>query len=292
VPVVLASSAAAGLVTLTLFVFQERRAPEPIISMDLFRSRTFSLTAAIGFVVGFAMFGAIVYLSIYLQVVNGATPTQAGLMLLPLMLGLLITSILSGQLISRTGHYKIFPVIGTGISAFGLYLMSQLGVGTPFWQFAVAAFVLGIGLGNVMQVLVLIVQNDVDPQHMGAATSASTFFRSIGASFGTATFGAIWTARLSVELAAALPGGGHLPAGATDVTTSMASIHALPPEVQALVLAAFARAIDYAFLVAIPIMVIAFLLSLFLQEKPLRTHRGIAAELADDAGVPLPVALD
>jgi EmrB/QacA subfamily drug resistance transporter len=281
----------AGVVTLALFVFHERRAPEPIISMDLFRSRTFSLTAAIGFVVGFAMFGAIVYLSIYLQVVNGATPTQAGLMLLPLMGGLLITSILSGQMISRTGHYRIFPILGTGISAVGLVLMSRLGVGTPFWQFAVAAFVLGIGLGNVMQVLVLIVQNDVDPQHMGAATSASTFFRSIGASFGTAAFGAIWTARLAVELTAVLPGG-QLPAGAGDVTSSMGSIHALPPAIQALVLEAFARAIDYAFLVAIPIMLIAFVLSLFLKEKPLRTHRGVAQELADDAGVPLPVALD
>ncbi len=281
----------AGVVTLVLFVFQERRHPEPIISMDLFGSRTFSLTAAIGFVVGFAMFGAIVYLSIYTQVVLDATPTQAGLMLLPLMGGLLITSILSGQLISRTGHYKIFPVIGTGIAAVGLYLMSHLGVGTPFWQFALAAFVLGVGLGNVMQVLVLIVQNDVAPAHMGAATSASTFFRSIGASFGTAAFGAIWTARLAVELADALPDG-TLPVGSGDITSSMSTIHELPADVQALVLHAFANAIDYAFLIAVPIMVVAFVLSLFLKETPLRTHRSVGQELADDAAVPLPVSLD
>jgi len=282
---------AAGLVTLVLFVLQERRVAEPIISMDLFRSRTFSLTAAIGFVVGFAMFGAIVYLSIYLQVINGATPTQAGLMLLPLMGGLLITSILSGQLISKTGRYKVFPVIGTAIAAVGLLLMSHLGVGTPFWQFALAAFVLGVGLGNVMQVLILIVQNDVEPRHMGAATSASTFFRSIGASFGTAAFGALWTARLATELQSVLPGG-QIPGGGGDVTSSMSNIAMLPEPLKSQVLGAFANAIDFAFMVAVPIMVIAFVLSLFLKEKPLRTHSSVAEELAGDAAVPLPVSLD
>ncbi|MFN8127103.1 MAG: MDR family MFS transporter [Candidatus Nanopelagicales bacterium] len=277
-----------GIAALVLFVLQELRAAEPILSMDLFRSRTFSLTAAIGFVVGFAMFGAIVYLSVYLQVINGATPTQAGLMLLPLMGGLLLTSILSGQVISRTGRYKIFPILGTGIAAIGLFLLSRLGVDTPYWQFSIAAFVLGVGLGNVMQVLVLIVQNDVDPAHMGAATSGSTFFRMIGASFGTAAFGAIWTSRLAVELAAAIPAG-QMPAGGTDFTTSMTSIHDLPAPIQSVVLEAFARALDVTFLVAVPIMLVALVLSFLLPEVPLRTHHGVAESLADDAVVPLPV---
>ncbi|TXH42118.1 MAG: DHA2 family efflux MFS transporter permease subunit [Actinobacteria bacterium] len=280
---------AAGIVGLLLFIWQERRAPEPILDLSLFRSRVFSLTAAIGFVVGFAMFGSIVYLSIYLQVINGATPTQAGLMLLPLMGGLLLTSVGSGQIITRTGKYRAFPIVGTAIAAVGLYLLSRLGVDTPYWQFSIAAFVLGVGLGCVMQVLVLIVQNDVDPQHMGAATSASTFFRMIGASFGTAAFGAIWTSRLSVELEKAMPNM-SLPAGSADFTSSLTKIHELPPPIHDAVLGAFARALDYTFLVAVPIMVIALVLSLFIPEKPLRTHQSAAQDLADDAGVPLPLA--
>lgn len=280
--------AAGGLLALALFVLQERRAPEPIIDLGLFRSRVFTLTAAIGFVIGFAMFGSIVYLSIYLQVINGATPTEAGLMLLPLMVGLLLTSVGSGQIISRTGRYKVFPIAGTAIASVGLLLLSRLSVGTPYWQFSLAAFVLGVGLGCVMQVLVLIVQNDVDPQHMGAATSASTFFRMIGASFGTAAFGAIWTSRLSVELQAALPGV-PLASGSEDFTTSLTTIQALPAPIHDAVLGAFARALDTTFLVAVPIMLAALVLSLFIPEKPLRTHHSVSETLADDAAVPLPV---
>ena len=281
--------AAGGVLALLLFVWQESRAPEPIIDLGLFSSRVFSLTAGIGFVIGFAMFSSIVYLSIYLQVINGATPTQAGLMLLPLMVGLLLTSVGSGQIISRTGKYKAFPIAGTAIAAVRLYLLSRLGVGTPYWQFSIAAFVLGVGLGCVMQVLVLIVQNDVDPKHMGAATSASTFFRMIGASFGTAAFGAIWTSRLAVEMRAAIPPGVQLPAGAGDVTTSLTKIHSLPAPLHDAVLGAFARALDTTFLVAVPIMLAALVLSFFIPEKPLRTHHSVSESLADDAGVPLPV---
>ncbi|MDQ1247854.1 MAG: hypothetical protein QG597_2226 [Actinomycetota bacterium] len=277
-----------GLVAVAAFVWQERRAPEPIVDLDLFRSRTFTLSAGIGFIVGFAMFGSIVYLSVYLQVINGATPTEAGLMLLPLMGGLLITSVASGQIISRRGKYRIFPILGTAIAAVGLFMLSRLGVDTPYWQFALAAFVLGIGLGNVMQVLVLIVQNDVEPQNMGAATSASTFFRMIGASFGTAAFGAIWTSRLAVELANALPGVA-LPAGGGDFTSSLTTIHDLPPAIHDPVLGAFANALDTTFLVAVPIMLVGLALSFFIPEVPLRTRHSVSESLADDAAVPLPV---
>ena len=185
-----------GVIALVLFVLQELRTDEPIISMSLFRSRVFRVTSMIGFIVGFAMFGSIIYLSLYLQVVLGASPTESGLMLLPLMFGLLVTSIVSGRLITRWGRYKIFPIIGTALAAAGLFLLSRLGVDAPYSQIAIGMLVLGAGLGNVMQVLVLAVQNTIDPKEMGAATSASTFFRSIGGSFGTAAFGAIWACLL------------------------------------------------------------------------------------------------
>ena len=209
-------------------------------------------------------------------------------MLLPLMVGILLTSILSGQLISRMGRYKIFPIIGTALSAVGIFMMSRLGVDAPFWYAALAMFILGAGLGNVMQVLVLAVQNTVAPQQMGAATSGSTFFRSIGGSFGTAFFGAVWTARLAAELSDAFPGGtGQL----GDATSSITSIESLPPAIQSVVLEAFARALDTTFLVAVPFMVVAFLLAWLLPEVRLKTHRDVAEELADDAAVPLPMAL-
>jgi EmrB/QacA subfamily drug resistance transporter len=276
-----------GVFVLVLFVLQELRVPEPIISMNLFRSRVFRVTSMVGFIVGFAMFGSIIYLSLYLQVVVGASPTESGLMLLPLMVGLLITSIVSGRLITRTGKYKIFPIIGTALAAVGLFMLSRLGVDAPYWEIAAGMFVLGAGLGNVMQVLVLAVQNTIEPKQMGAATSASTFFRSIGGSFGTAAFGAIWAARLSAELAAAVPAGSSAPA-IDHASASMASIQALPPEAQEVVLTAFANAMDFTFLVAVPIMLLGFVLTLFLPEVHLRRTQDTEHVLADDAAVPLP----
>ncbi|MGB2838664.1 MAG: MDR family MFS transporter [Actinomycetes bacterium] len=257
-----------GVVSLVAFVFQELRAPEPMVSMDLFRNKVFSVTSGIGFVTGFAMFGSIVYLSIYLQVVYGSSPTKAGLQLLPLMAGVLVTSILSGRLITRTGKYKPYPIIGTVLATVGLFMLSQLGGTTPYWQIAMAMVVLGAGLGNLMQVLILAVQNSVEPRDIGTATSGATFFRSIGGSFGTAIFGAVFAARLATEMASVLPAAS---AGA-DPTTSMANIQALPPELQSEVLGAFASAIDTTFLVAVPIMAVAFILALFVPQVPLRTR--------------------
>jgi EmrB/QacA subfamily drug resistance transporter len=278
-----------GVGALVLFVWHELRTPEPIVPMTLFSNKVFRVSSMVGFIVGFAMFGAIVYLSVYFQVVRGSTPTQAGLMLLPLMLGILITSILSGQLIARMGRYKMFPIIGTGLAAVGIYMMSHLGVDAPFWYAALSMFILGAGLGNVMQVLILAVQNTVAPTEMGTATSASTFFRSIGGSFGTAFFGAVWTARLSTEIANAFPG----QSGAIgDATSSITDINKLPDAVREPLLQAFANAIDTTFLVAVPFMVVAFVLSLFLPEVRLKTKHDTAHNLADDAAVPLPVSLD
>ena len=264
----------------------ELRIDEPIVPMSLFSNRVFRVSSVIGFIVGFAMFGSIVYLSIYFQVVRGATPTEAGLQLLPLMLGLLITSILSGQLIAKMGRYKVFPIIGTFLAAIGIFMMSKFGVDAPYGYIALAMFILGAGLGNVMQVLVLAVQNTVEPKQMGAATSGSTFFRSIGGSFGTAFFGAVWTARLSAEINNAFPGQADKISGAT---SSITNIHSLPEAIQAPLLQAFANAMDTTFLVAVPFMVVAFVFALVLPEVRLRTHQDTAHVLADDAAVPLPM---
>jgi EmrB/QacA subfamily drug resistance transporter len=277
----------AGLGFLVWFVLHELRVDEPIVPMTLFSNKVFRVTSVIGFMVGFAMFGSIVYLSIYFQVVRGATPTEAGLALLPLMVGVLLTSILSGQLISRMGRYKIFPIIGTALAAVGIYMLSRLGVDASFWYSALAMFVLGAGLGNVMQVTVLAVQNTVEPQQMGAATSGSTFFRSIGGSFGTAFFGAVWTGRLAAEISNAFPGADT--GAISGATSSITSIHSLPEAIQAPLLEAFARAMDTTFLIAVPFMIVAFVFALILPEVRLRTHQDTAHALAEDAGVPLPM---
>lgn len=285
----------AGIVTGLLFVFQELRVDEPIVPMRLFKNEVFTVTSLIGFVVGFAMFGTIVYLSIYMQVVRNLSPTDAGLQLLPLMLGMLVFSILSGRLIARWGRYKIFPIVGTILATLGLYMMSHLGLHSPYWYIALSALILGAGLGNVMQVLVLAVQNSVKPNEIGVATSGSTFFRSIGGSFGTAVFGAILTHKLAHEIAKVVPPGVKIPSGG--ITSSIGSIHSLPEPIHQLVLQAFANAVDFTFLVAVPIMGVAVILTFFIKEKPLRTNAGvdvkrsedIAHSLMNDAPVAVPV---
>jgi EmrB/QacA subfamily drug resistance transporter len=286
--------AAAGLVAVALFIVQELRHPEPLVPLSMFRLSVLRVASAMGFVIGFAMFGAIVYLSIFMQVVRGATPTSAGLQLLPLMFGLLLTSVTSGRLITRTGRYKIFPILGSATATLGMLMLSQCGVQTPLWLLWLSSFVLGAGLGGVMQVLVIAVQNNVDPKQLGAATSTSTFFRSIGGSFGTAVFGAVWTAQLATQLAQNLPGdlAARFTAGGGDVTSSMANIDSLPPEIHDAVLTSFANAIDRAFLLAVPVMMVAFVLSFFLKEVPLRTRPSVEDELTSDAALPLAGAIE
>ena len=198
----------AGVVLLVLFVWQESRAAEPIIPLSLFRSRTFDLASAMAFTIGMAMFGAIIYLPLFLQLVYEASPTGSGLRMIPLMAGLLAAAILSGRAITRFGRYKVFPVAGTAILVVGMYLLSRLTVDTDPWVASAYMLVVGIGLGLVMQVLVLIVQNDARPQEMGVVTSTATFFRSVGGSFGVALFGAVFSSRLAGELSAA-PGRGR-----------------------------------------------------------------------------------
>jgi EmrB/QacA subfamily drug resistance transporter len=254
-----------GAALLAAFVFVETRAAEPILPLELFRNRVFTVTSAIGFIIGVALFGAVTYLPLYLQDVKGHSPTVSGLLITPMMAGLLITSIASGQLISRFGRYKPFPVAGTAIAAVGLVLLSLLGVGTSAWVAGLFMLVLGLGLGMVMQVLVLAAQNSVDYKHLGVATSGSTLFRQIGGSIGVALFGAIFANRLSATLAALLPPGAPVPA-----SPNPAALKRLPPLVHNAYATAIVHALRPVFLAAAGVTSFAFLLSWLLREIPLR----------------------
>jgi len=268
----------AGVTLLAAFLWWETRAPEPILPLGLFRSSVFSVACAMGFAIGMAMFGAIIFIPLFLQLVYGASPTSSGLRLLPLMAGLLVASISSGRVISRIGRYKMFPIAGTAILIGGMYLLSLLGVGTAPWLASVYMLVVGIGIGLVMQVLVLVVQNDVRPKDIGVATSTATFFRSVGGAFGVAVFGTIFATRLADQLArfphsvvARLGSGVHL---------NPAQAKRLPPEVHADFLRAFATSLHGVFLWGMLIAVIPFALSWFLKEVPLRTTVQRSAELS------------
>ncbi|MFD4757854.1 MFS transporter, partial [Streptomyces sp. NPDC058439] len=260
-----------SVLLLIAFVQVERRAAEPVIPPKLFRIRTFSLVAVISFVVGFAMFGAMTYLPTFLQVVHGITPTLSGVHMLPMVAGLLLTSTASGQIVSRTGRWKVFPVAGTGITAIGLLLLHRLTETSSTWKMSAYFFVFGAGLGLVMQVLVLVVQNAVTYEDLGVATSGATFFRSIGASFGVAVFGTIFTNRLIDKLTAVLAGR-TLPsgAGAEGLASDPRSIGKLPPTLRPLVLHAFSTSITDVFLYAAPVVVVAFAFAWFLKEDKLR----------------------
>ncbi len=259
-----------GVVLLVAFVFAERRAAEPVLPLRLFRYRVFSVSSAVGFVVGFSMFGAITFLPQYMQIVKGVSPTISGLRLVPLMAGLLLTSITSGILISRWGRYKVFPILGTALMTVGMYLLSMLGVATSTLASSFYMFVLGAGIGLVMQVLIIAVQNVVPYGDLGAATSGATFFRSIGGSFGTAVFGAIFSAQLGANLRHYLAGQ-PVPSGFNPAAGSSPAVLAkLPPAVHLGYQEAFAASLHTVFLVAVPISAVAFALTWLLQEVPLR----------------------
>ena len=248
----------AGVLLIGLFVVVERRAAEPVLPLHLFKLRTFSVTSVVGFIVGFAMFGAITYLPAFFQVVRGISPTISGLYLLPLMAGLLLVSITSGQLISKTGKYRFFPIAGTALMTIGLYLLHLMGVHTSTGLDALYMLVLGMGIGGVMQVLVIIVQNGVPHSELGVATSGATFFRSIGGSFGTAIFGAIFANVLVGNLAKHLHGV-SLPHGFSSADATPALLGHLPAAVHAGFVAGYAESIQTVFLVAVPIAALAFL---------------------------------
>ncbi|MBB5871347.1 EmrB/QacA subfamily drug resistance transporter [Allocatelliglobosispora scoriae] len=195
----------AGAILSALFIYIETKAVEPILPLRLFKNRTFSLSNAASFVVGFAMFGSIIYIPLYLQIVKGATPTASGLLMLPMMAGIIFTSIIVGAATAKIGRYKWFPVVGIATMAVGLFLFSHLKVTSPLWVSFIYMVVVGIGLGMSMQTLILGLQNAIDPKDLGAGTSTSTFFRSLGGSFGVAILGTVLNNNLATKLADAMP---------------------------------------------------------------------------------------
>jgi EmrB/QacA subfamily drug resistance transporter len=254
-----------GTLSLVAFVVVESRVPEPILPLVLFKNRVFTVTSAIGFIIGFALFGAVTYLPIYLQLAKGKSPTVSGLFLTPMMGGLLVTSILSGQLISRFGRYKPFPIAGTAITGCGLALLSRLELGTSIWTVGLYMLVVGLGLGLVMQVLVLAAQNAVPYEYLGVATSSSTMFRQIGGSVGVSIFGAIFANQLARDLAGKLP-----PGVAPPKTASPEVVKHLPLPVRHAYIEAVTLSLHPLFLTAAAVTLVAFALTWLLQEVPLR----------------------
>ncbi|MYU21351.1 MDR family MFS transporter [Streptomyces sp. SID8352] len=260
-----------GAVLAAVFVAVERRAAEPVLPLKLFRVRTFTLAAVISFVVGFAMFGAMTYLPTFLQVVRGVSPTVSGVYMLPMVFGVLLASTASGQIVSRTGRWKVFPVTGTAVTTLGLLLLHRLDEHSSTALMSAYFFVFGVGLGLVMQVLVLIVQNAVPYEDLGVATSGATFFRSIGASFGVAVFGTIFANQLAGRLGDVLRGA-RLPPGvsADSLKSDPRGLSALPPALRPDALHAYASSITDVFLYAAPVALLGFVLAWFLKEDRLR----------------------
>lgn len=283
--------AAAGVVLVGLFVARERRAAEPVLPLRLFGNSIFTVSNIASFLVGLAMFGVIIFVPLFLQVVNGASPTRSGLLLTPLMLGLIVGTVGSGRLITRWGRYKAFPVAGTAIMAVGIWLLSLFDTDTSRLTQSVFMAVVGLGIGLVMQVLVLAVQNGVDARDLGVATAATSFFRSMGGAFGVALFGSVFNSRLDTNLAERLPGGAGFDTGAVQAGPEV--IRALPPDVRVEVIDAFADALHVTFLWGIPLAVLAFVVVLFLREEPLRdtAHVGLEA-VGEDLGVAFETGFD
>lgn len=275
----LAAFGAAAVLTI-LFLLQERRAIEPILPLELFKNHTFSLTSLLGFIIGAGMFGAIVMLPLYLQVVKGDSATISGLKLIPFMLGIVATSIFSGKQISKHGHYKRFPIIGLALVTLGIVLLSTLVEDTPFWQLALFAILIGAGLGFSMQTIVIALQNAIDFKHMGVATSSNTFFRSIGSTIGVALFGTIYANRLANYLPEELQKLGTANPGALSeanpetleaLKNNTEIIASFNPELKASVLHAFVHSFHDVFLFAAPTTAIGLVVALFLRETPLRS---------------------
>ncbi|WP_222314278.1 MFS transporter [Streptomyces cavourensis] len=275
---------AGAVVTTLLFVAVEHRAAEPIIPLRLFRDSIFNITGLIGAVIGIALFGAASYLPTYLQMVDGASATESGLLMLPMMLGIVGGSIVSGQLITRTGRYRIYPIVGGAVSVVGMWLLSGLEAGTSRLEYSLWQAVLGTGIGLVMSVLVLAVQNSVRPADLGTATSANNYFRQIGGSVGAAVFGTLFAGRLSDSLGVRLPTGVELPPPES-ITPQL--VHAMEPALRDAYIQAYVDAMPRIFLYLVPVLVLGLILAFFLKEKPLVSHH--SPEAATEPA-PIPAA--
>ncbi|GAA1443568.1 MDR family MFS transporter [Leifsonia poae] len=267
---VILSLIAGTVVAAVAFVFVERRAAEPIMPLKLFKDRNFNLTTIAGLIIGIAMFGALAYLPTYLQMVTGANATEAGLLMIPMMAALLLTSIVSGQLVSRTGRYKWLPIVGTVIVAVALVLLSTMTPTLPVWIICSFLAVMGIGLGMSMQILILIVQNSFPVSQVGTATASNNYFRQIGASLGSAIVGSLFVARLTELLTDRMPAGASSSSGSSNSFTP-AIVKALPAPVRDVIVGAYNDALTPVFLYMVPLLVIAALLLCFVVEKPLAT---------------------
>ena len=284
---------AAAIVLMLLFIFQESRAKEPIIPLTLFRNHTFSVTSVMAFIIGAGMFGAIIMLPLYFQIVKGDSATSAGLKLIPFMIGIVTFSIVSGKLITKHGHYKRFPIMGLSLMTVGLFMLSTLTQTTPFWQLAIYAVLIGAGLGLSMQTIVIALQNSVEFRDMGVATSANTFFRSIGATMGVALFGTVYASRLAhnlpieiEKLRASNPAAlvGATPEKFEALKDNTAVLQTFTPELQAGIINAFVNSFHVVFLTSVPITIIGFFIAFMLRETPLRTGVGHQAAKEESAG--------
>jgi EmrB/QacA subfamily drug resistance transporter len=275
-----------GVAMLAIFCLVELRAAEPIIPLDLFRIRTFSAASTVGFVIGFTMFGAIIYLPLYLQIVHGASPTKSGLELLPMVGGMLTTFIVSGRLVSKTGRYKIFPILGSAVLALGLAMLATLGPATSFGYIAIYMVVVGLGIGLAMQVLVVAVQNAVPHSQLGTATATATFFRTIGGAFGVAVLGAVFNSRLLADLRSHASASVLKMMQGGTIVDNPSQIRLLPPAARTQVIDAFSHSLQTVFVVAVPFAIAAFALSFLMKEIPLRTTahvKPLSEEVAFDA---------
>jgi MFS family permease len=267
-----------SVISATAFVAVEWRAREPLLPLSLFRNRNFVVASGVGLIVGLSLFGAVTFLPIYLQVAQSVSPTRSGLMLTPMMVGMLFTSIFSGRIISRWGRYKLFPLAGTAIMTLGLAMLSRLSLASPPWQTSLDALWLGLGMGMVMQVLILAVQNSVEYKHLGVATSGTMLFRSVGGALGVALFGAIFAGELHASLGQAELG--------FLVNTVPAAIKGLPPLAHQEYIDAVMAALRPVFLVAASIGALGFVLAIFLQEVELRDAAPAAQDIAEGVAMP------
>ncbi|MFD6228106.1 MDR family MFS transporter [Streptomyces sp. NPDC060232] len=282
---------AGGAVALALFCLAETRAVEPMIPMRLFRNPVFAVCSVLSFVVGFAMLGAMTFLPTYLQYVDGDSATISGVRTLPMVFGLLLASVFSGNVVSKTGRYRIFPIVGNAVMGVGLYLLSRMEPGTSTLLESVYMFVLGTGIGLSMQVLTIAVQNTVDYADLGTATSGVTFFRTLGSAFGTAVFGTIYANHLGPSLeeayAEAARATGEDPAGLAEAASTPQGVHQLDPAAAAPVIEAYAEALQTVFLWTVPVAVFGFVVALFLKQVKLRdSARAGSTDMGDGFGSP------
>ncbi|WP_329425901.1 MDR family MFS transporter [Streptomyces sp. NBC_01268] len=285
---------AGGLLALGLFCWVETRAAEPMLPMRLFHNPVFTVCSVLSFVVGFAMLGAMTFLPTYLQYVDGDSATISGIRTLPMVIGLLIASIFSGNVVSKTGHYRTFPIAGCLVMGLGLYLLSLMEPGTDTWLASLYMFVLGVGIGLCMQVLTIAVQNTVDYADLGTATSGVTFFRTLGSSFGTAVFGTIYANSLrpnltegTAEASAIAASLGLDPAAVATAAQSPAGVHGLPDRVAEPIVQAYADTLHTVFLWTVPVAAVGFVVALFLKQVALRdTARASAPDMGEGFASP------